>query len=86
VDYFAPNIEDFNEEWNDLIEYLIALREVIVNLSGKKLPGVKIKDSWMHHKFNEMARALRESQFQAYGDLSVPDDELDHIVSVHPFD
>lgn len=85
VDYFAIHPEDFNEDWSDLCEYLINLREVVKALSQKKQLAVKMKHSWMRQKFNKVASQIELSQFRSLGSHSIPEDEIDHFYSVRPF-
>ena len=85
VDYFHVHPEDFSDEWSDLSEYLISLREVIKALSSKRQPSLRMKHSWLRQKFNTVAEGLEASKFRQLGPHRVPDDEDDHIIHVTPF-
>lgn len=85
VDYFAVHPEDFGEEWGDLCEYLISLREIVKGLSQKRQPGLKLKHSWLRQKFNDVASGIEQSKFRLLGPHRIPDDEEDHFYSVRPF-
>ena len=77
--------EDFNDEWGDLIQYLIDLREVVLGLAHKRSLSVKLKHSWLRQKFNAVALPLLESKFTQYCDQYVPEEEQDFILNVQPF-
>jgi hypothetical protein len=85
VDYFAVQPEAFSDDWGEMIEYLITLREHIRKLSSVRQPSVRLKHSWLRHKFNELAEPLEQRRFEWYGSHVVPDDEVDHLYSVAPF-
>jgi len=85
VDYFSVHPEDFGEEWGDMCEYLISLREIVKGLSQKRQPGLKLKHSWLRQKFNEVASGVEQTKFQWFGPHRIPDDEKDHFLSVRPF-
>jgi hypothetical protein len=85
VDYFAVRPEDFSDEWSDLSEYLIDLREVIKGLAAKRQPSLRMKHSWLRQKFNQIAEPLEKSKFTSFGTYRVPADEEDHIFNVMPF-
>jgi len=85
VDYFSVWPEDFSDEWNDLCEYLIRLREVIKGLAAKRQPSLKMKHSWLRQKFNQIAEPLEKSKFTTFGTHRVPADEENHILNVLPF-
>ena len=85
VDYFNVHPEDFSDEWGDLGEYLIRLREVIKALSSRRQPSLRMKHSWLRQKFNSVAEGLEKSGFRLLGPHRVPEDEDDHIIHVIPF-
>ena len=85
VDYFAVHPEDFSDNWGDLCEYLIDLREVIKGLAVKRQPSLRMKHSWLRQKFNQIAEPLEKSKFTSFGAHRVPSDEEDHILNVMPF-
>lgn len=85
VDYFAVHPEDFAEDWSDLCEYLIGLREVVKGLSGKRQPSLRMKHSWLRQKFNQVAEPLEKSKFGRLGPHVIPDDEEGHFRNVTSF-
>ena len=85
VDYFAVHPEDFAEEWGDMCEYLISLRQIVKGLSNMRQPGLKLKHSWLRQKFNEVASGVEKAKFQWFGPHRIPEDEEDHFLSVRPF-
>lgn len=85
VDYFAIHPEDFGEDWGEVCEYLINLREIVKGLSQKRQPGLKLKHSWLRQKFNEVASRIEQSKFRWLGPHGIPNDEEDHFFSVRPF-
>lgn len=85
VDYFNVHPEDFSDDWGDLSEYLIGLRDVIKGLSSKRQPSLRLKHSWLRQKFNSVAEGLERSGFRLLGPHRVPEDEYDHINQVIPF-
>lgn len=85
VDYFAIHPEDFSENWGDLCEYLINLREIVKGLSQKRQPGLKLKHSWLRQKFNEVASGVEQSKFRWLGPHRIPDADEDHFLSIRPF-
>lgn len=85
VDYFSVHPEDFGEEWGDLCEYLISLREIVKSLSQKRQPSLKLKHSWLRRKFNDVANGLEQSKFRFLGPHWIPDNEENHFYSVRPF-
>ena len=85
MDYFNVHPEDFSDEWGDLGEYLIRLREVIKALSSRRQPSLRMKHSWLRQKFNSVAEGLEKSGFRLLGPHRVPEDEDDHIIHVIPF-
>jgi hypothetical protein len=85
VDYFAVRPEDFSDEWSELCEYLIDLREVVKSLAAKRQPSLRMKHSWLRQKFNQIAEPLEKSKFTSFGAYGVPADEIDHILNVMPF-
>lgn len=85
VDYFFVHPKDFNEDWGELCEYLINLREIVKGLSQKRQPGLKLKHSWLRQKFNEVASGVEQSKFQWLGPHRIPEEEEDHFYSARPF-
>ncbi len=85
VDYFAVHPEDFDDDWGDLCEYLISLREVVKGLAQRRHPSLRLKHSWLRQKFNGVAADVERSKFQFLGEHRIPDDEVDHFYSVRPF-
>ena len=85
VDYFNVHPEDFNEDWNDLREYLESLRNLVKGLANKKDPSLKVKHSWLRTKFNDMIEPLAKSEFREIAGHSVPDDDLDLFRQLKPF-
>ena len=85
VDYFAVYPDDFDDDWSELSEYLISLREVVKGLSQKKHLSVKMKHSWMRHKFNEVAAGIERSKFRSLGPHRIPEDEEDLFCSIRAF-
>ena len=85
VDYFHVHPEDFGDDWGDLCEYLISLREVVKGLSLKRHPSLRLKHSWLRTKFNHVAEGVERTQFQMLGGHRVPGAEQDHFFSVRPF-
>jgi hypothetical protein len=85
VDYFAVHPEDFGDEWGDLCEYLISLREIVKGLSQKRQPSLKLKHSWLRQKFNDVAVGVEQSKFRRFGPHRIPEEEEDHFWSVRPF-
>jgi hypothetical protein len=85
VDYFSAHPDDFSDDWGELVEYLISLREMIRGLAAMKQPSVRLKHSWLRQKFNDIAEPLERSRYGILGAHAVPEDEEDHIVNVSPF-
>jgi len=85
IDYFSVQPEDFDDEWSPLIEYLIALRELVRNLSRRREPSLRLKHGWMRQHFNRVAIPLEETGFRVFNGHSVPEDEGDHIINVTRF-
>ena len=85
VDYFAVQPDDFDEDWGSLVEYLIELREVILALSKRREPSLRIKHGWMRQRFNGVAIPLEKSAFREFNGHRVPDDEDNHIINIRRF-
>lgn len=85
VDYFNVHPADFNEDWDDVREYLESLRNLVKGLANKKDPSLKVKHSWLRTKFNDMIEPLAKSGFSEIAGHSVPDDDLDLFRQLKPF-
>lgn len=86
IDYFGVSPDEFNDDWDDLYNHLIELRELIRKLSYlTRNPSLKLKHSWMRQKFNEVARPLEQSRFRTFNKMSVPEEAEDAFVSIAPF-
>jgi hypothetical protein len=86
IDYFCLSPGDFDDGWDDLYEYLVTLREMILRLSRlTKDPSIKLKHSWMRHKFNDVAHALEKNRYLTLNKDGIPDDLANHIQNISPF-
>jgi len=85
IDYFNVKPENFSDDWDEVREYLVALRNLIKGLANKRAPSVKVKHSWLRTKFNEMAFALEKSNFSDLGGFSVPQDDVELFSEIRPF-
>ena len=85
IDYFNVQPDDFNEDWNELREYLEALRRLVKGLANKKTPSIKVKHSWLRTKFNEMAWPLEKDGFRKLGAHQIPEDEVAQFSEIKPF-
>jgi hypothetical protein len=86
IDYFSVSPGEFDEEWDGLYNHMVELRELIKRMSQlTRNPSIKIKHSWMRHKFNDVALALEKSKYRRLGDFYVPEDLEDHIRNLAPF-
>jgi hypothetical protein len=85
VDYFNVHPDDFDEEWDVLLEYLEKLRGIIKNLAHKNNPSIKVKHSWLRTKFNFMATPFHKSGFKKLGIHYVPDSDMQSFSNIKPF-
>jgi hypothetical protein len=85
VDYFAVQPDDFDEDWGTLVEYLIDLREGILDLSKRREPSLRLKHGWMRQHFNRVVIPLEKSDYRDFNGHRVPEDEGDHIINVRRF-
>jgi hypothetical protein len=85
VDYFAVHPEDFDDDWGELGEYLLDLRDLIKGLSSRRQASLRLKHSWLRQKFNPLAADLENSDFQFFNGHRLPEDEESHFGGVVPF-
>jgi hypothetical protein len=84
VDYFGVNPDLFND-WSEMVEYLISLREVVKGIANKTSVSLRLKHSWLRAKYNDVAEPLHRSRYEIFCGHVVPEDEEDHILNVTPF-
>jgi len=86
IDYFSVSPGEFDEDWDGLYNHMVELRELIKRMSQfTKNPSIKIKHSWMRHKFNDAAIALEKSKYKQLGGFYVPEDLEGDIRALAPF-
>jgi hypothetical protein len=86
IDYFGVNPGELDEGWDDLYNHLSELREMILRLSKlTRSPSIKLKHSWMRHKFNELAIPLEKSRFTKFNGNYIPEETQDAFPSIAPF-
>ncbi len=85
IDYFNVIPDDFFDEWYEVYDYLIRLRNLIKRLSFKKSPSIKMKHSWMRTKFNSLATKLEKEKVQSLGGYMIPEDFQDLFREIKKF-
>lgn len=83
LDYFAVHPDDFNEQWDEMRDYLLELRKVIKNMSVRKMATIKLKHSWMRQKYNAVIEPLAKNGYKDFCGWPIPEDE--NFQEVLPF-
>jgi hypothetical protein len=86
IDYFGVAPGDFDDDWNDLAEHMLELREIVKRLSQlTRNPSIRLKHSWMRQKYNAIASQMEKSKFTKFDGLLIPEDVQDALRSAAPF-
>lgn len=86
IDYFGISPGEFDDDWDDLVQYFIELRDVIKRTSYlTRSMSIKVKHLWMRQKFNEIAVPMEKSGFTTFNGLSIPEETQSAFMSAMPF-